>query len=318
MAPKRLESDTDTTTRPRPPKRARTAQGGGPEEPVSSGASVLSQLWGRTLSKLEKLRDELAACYSEISDSPKHKLDDSRWHTLLYEVDEIFNGERCGAWSSIGTLPRSSCGEGSEPLDVADVWYMSMEELEGFCNAANPRPLDKPIVVPGQMSEKKGLRNSRLWLEKLHDRHANSSIDTQNYAGKPTSTGTKRIPTTKLHQGIETALGQQDRAITNKRLPLNGLNLRDILDEPIPEVLKLRRFGLLSSLLARGESGGILDMPAYADSSAGKHRLRKPQDDVTNCRTFNLFAQRGSWSGPHTDVLGGTWVHNLGGYKAWY
>ncbi|KAF2491318.1 hypothetical protein BU16DRAFT_468251 [Lophium mytilinum] len=124
----------------------------------------------------------------------------------------------------------------------------------------------------------------------------------------------RAIPTAEVLQRLEKA----KKHLSNDSLPYNLLNLRDVVEKPIPDILERRRFQLIPSLSDRALS------KTGPDSVAGKphtdpikNAAGEPYIDFYSCRSFNLYAQRGAVSGCHIDWLNGTWARLWTGLKAW-
>jgi hypothetical protein len=101
------------------------------------------------------------------------------------------------------------------------------------------------------------------------------------------------------------------------RLPWNFLNIDgSILDQ-------------MSSPTAMHDCLRILDTLCEADKRrlSPKFGFGKPYDqpesktffaDVESCRRFIILGEKGTFSGNHTDILGGTWILGLCGIKLWW
>lgn len=87
----------------------------------------------------------------------------------------------------------------------------------------------------------------------------------------------------------------------------NLLDLKDYAKRQKPMFLQAQRLQLLATLDAQEQNGW---------GNAGKETLERTID-VSSCNAFNLLASATSFTRPHVDSLGGTWVRCLQGIKAW-
>lgn len=101
------------------------------------------------------------------------------------------------------------------------------------------------------------------------------------------------------------------RMIRTKSKMWNGSNLLDLenLTNAIkPGLTRLLRFRLLNFI--------VHELKAKFTGQTGKQTFLTPFD-VGSSESFEIFGFQGAFSGPHLDVLGGTWVRNLFGTKLW-
>ncbi|GME34760.1 histone-lysine n-methyltransferase ezh1 [Neofusicoccum parvum] len=144
--------------------------------------------------------------------------------------------------------------------------------------------------------------------ERLEDRYSRVHFHVQDPALPATGTSVRRM---KFEDVAGSLLAGSSKELDNASPPLNLLNLRDFLALPEPQFLRASRFQLLPTLDARIESAVTLE-----DSSAGK-RITTRYSDLASCSRFLLYASRGAVSGPHVDLLTGTWVQVVSGRKVW-
>lgn len=96
----------------------------------------------------------------------------------------------------------------------------------------------------------------------------------------------------------------------------NLLNLRAIGDAAQPAFIQQPRMQVLKELL--GRISGDVGKPTTSDNvTASSDTLPSTPIDVESCLHFGIFGMTGSFSGPHLDILSGTWVRCLDGVKAW-
>lgn len=99
--------------------------------------------------------------------------------------------------------------------------------------------------------------------------------------------------------------------ITTDSLPYNLLDLDgQHLDIKGPELLNCVDARLLPNLLSRLKDS--IKTPA-----AGKKRFPTDLNEIDSCCSFFICGQRGTFSGLHMDMLGGTWVKCIRGQKIW-
>lgn len=96
---------------------------------------------------------------------------------------------------------------------------------------------------------------------------------------------------------IEDEVAEPSTYIANSA-PMNLLNLRDLAQAQKPVVFEHPRWRLMQ----------MLDRVATNDP--GKQMTHQPSD-IISCEAFNLLASTGSFSRPHVDYVGGTWVRVL-------
>ncbi|RDI78824.1 hypothetical protein Vi05172_g11210 [Venturia inaequalis] len=98
-----------------------------------------------------------------------------------------------------------------------------------------------------------------------------------------------------------------------KSLPWNWLNLNgnlfDDIDAPTDAHECLQALNDI-----------VDDIQPWEVSASTKETFGKPSDDgdVQACLRFNILGEKGTFSGAHVDILGGTWLLCLEGVKLWW
>jgi hypothetical protein len=162
---------------------------------------------------------------------------------------------------------------------------MDAEHLKQFATT-HVSAFQLPILIRKGESNLRGLTLPR-YLQRLADRlgHKDLSIVRPNSAG---------------HMQQREALSSNDVPGLAER-PIFGMNALDLADFtaiPGPDFLHDERFQLLDILVCRLN---------------GMHKT----SDIKGCLRFNILGCEGAFSGPHCDILSGTWVQNIDGVKLW-
>jgi len=231
-------------------------------------------------------------------------------------------------WAQIGTQEHSPLGKGSVTMmNDADVWYMTPKEVEVLINTHNP--IRKCLVIRKSWDDVSNDDNIERFLQCLTIKFGSGSVEVQDLSGD--SKHPKQIRCRDYVQTLRTSQGKQV-SLSKDSLPLNLLNLKatPITGEDVFSTIisaHYVRFDLLDTLCQRAE--GTLKQKTFKPgtdhippSNAGKAKrhpiIHGREIDLQSCLTFGLFAQRGSYSGWHVDVLNGTYVTCKAGLKAWF
>ena len=254
-------------------------------------------------------------------------LDLDQMHSLL----EAWNPARHKVktpWAQIGTPADSLLGSGSAALQDTDVWYLTSQEFAALTNRREP--IRKCIVIRESWADVADDGKIDNFLRILTAYFSPTTVEVQDLSGREKHP--KCVRCTQYAQDILASLNNET-SLSKNNPPLNLLNLkakpilgRDVFAEIISE--HFTRFKLLDVICQRAESTAKVmtlntakpdHLPA---TNAGKAK-RAPavfgrEIDLQSCLTFGLFAQRGSFSGWHVDVLNGTYVSCIAGLKAWF
>jgi len=231
-------------------------------------------------------------------------------------------------WAHIGTTTDSILGNGSAELQDADVWYLTSQEFETLMSRGEP--IRKCLVIRESWTDVADEGKIEAFLHILAAYFSPTTVEVQDLSGEVKHP--KSVPCTDYVREIMASINNET-SLSKLNPPKNLLNLkakpivgRDIFAEITSE--NFTRFKLLDVICQRAESTAKAmtsktvkgdELPA---TNAGKTK-RAPtvfgrEIDLQSCLTFGLFAQRGSFSGWHVDVLNGTYVTCIAGLKAWF
>ena len=231
-------------------------------------------------------------------------------------------------WAHIGTPADSVLGKGSADLQDADVWYLTSQDFASLMS--RKEPIRKCIVIRESWADVADKGKIEAFLHILTAYFSPTTVEVQDLSGQEKRP--KRFHCTEYARKILTSLNNET-SLSKGDPPLNLLNLkakpilvRDIFAELTSE--DFTRFKLLDIICQRAETTAkrMTINPTKQDhlpaTNAGKAK-RAPtifgrEIDLQSCLTFGLFAQRGSFSGWHVDVLNGTYVTCIAGLKAWF
>ncbi|OJD33798.1 histone-lysine n-methyltransferase ezh1 [Diplodia corticola] len=252
--------------------------------------------------ELTSLAQEMHRCLQTLSDDG---LKETRWEEMLqFGMHQITNR----TWAKEYHIPPDMADYHLPSADSADVLLATMDGLRQM--VAGSRLLIKPVLVRGNPDELSYYESFQSeFIERLGDYSCGGGfLDVQD-------------PTLPVWQPSARQMRFEDVAdmlragssgkLDNARPPLNLLNLRDFLELPLPQFLRASRFWLLRTLDHLVESA-----TAPECSHMGKRAVAR-SSDLASCSRFLLYAARGAASGPHVDLLTGTWVQVLSGLKLW-
>jgi len=232
------------------------------------------------------------------------------------------------SWAQIGTLKDSTLGASSVALQDADVWYLTPQEFATLTSRGEP--IRKCLVIRESWTDVADEGKIETFLNTLTALFGTTTVEVQHLSGQEKRP--KCVCCTEYVQKIRASLND-GASLSKDKPPLNLLNLkakvirgRDIIAEITSE--NVARFKLLDAICQRAESTakGMTLNHAKQDNlpatNAGKAKRASTilgrEVDLQSCLTFGLFAQRGSFSGWHVDVLNGTYVSCMAGLKAWF
>jgi hypothetical protein len=223
-------------------------------------------------------------------------------------------------WAQIGTQEHSTLGKGSMDLNNADVWYMTCTE---FANLVKRRDLiRKCSVIRESWDPVSDEGKIESFLDNLTLMFGTSSVEVQDLDSNKKTT---LLPCKKYVQTIRDS-SKNKLPLSRSSPPLNLLNLKaaPIAGEDVfakATSANPSRFNLLNAICYRAECTLVEETYHSPPSNAGKTKRRATilgqEIDLQSCLTFGLFAQRGSFSGWHVDVLNGTYVTCIAGIKVW-
>jgi hypothetical protein len=167
----------------------------------------------------------------------------------------------------------------------ADLIILEADHLEQFATA-NDSAFQVPILVRSGASNLKGMTLSK-YLQRLSDRLGSKDLAIV----RPSSEGSVQRRATLPSNDIP-------GLVTDPIFGMNALDLVDFTNVSGPDFLNNDRFQLLDVLVYRLQ---------------GMHRT----SEIKSCLRFNILGCEGAFSGPHCDILSGTWVQNIDGVKLW-
>lgn len=210
--------------------------------------------------------------------------------------DEASHHELAIRWVERARLPRigdvNDIRRGNADVDLV---RLSDRELGDLLDAGHT--IDLPVILRDQLHERsrpdiRGYMNEMI--------RSGERVEVQRCGAQ----ATKRIAARQALDAFEVELSAPTRYAADT-FPTNLLNLRDLAEVRKPAFLENGRWRLLKVLNRR------------ARSDAGKQTTSRPTD-ITSCESFNLLASICSFSKPHVDMMGGTWVRVVNnGLKAW-
>jgi hypothetical protein len=232
------------------------------------------------------------------------------------------------SWAHIGTPTDSILGKGSADLQDADVWYLTSQEFRTLISRVEP--IRKCLVIRDSWTDVVDTGKIEAFLRILTAYFSSTTVEVQDLNGQEKHP--KPVPCTDYVRDIMASVNNAT-SLSKQNPPKNLLNLKSkpILDrDDFAEIASedFTRFKLLDVICQRAESTAkqMTTKTAKPDrlpaTNAGKAK-RAPtifgrEIDLQSCLTFGLFAQRGSFSGWHVDVLNGTYVTCVAGLKAWF
>lgn len=89
----------------------------------------------------------------------------------------------------------------------------------------------------------------------------------------------------------------------------NALSMQRNLSTNLPFFMQTKHFSLLHRLIKSCKAG--------VEGKADK-QTHLTAFDVSSCEGFEILGFGGAFSGPHRDIMGGTWLRNLFGTKLWW
>jgi hypothetical protein len=245
------------------------------------------------------------------------------WKNHLEQMNSLLTNIR---WAQISTQPDSHLGKGSVSMDDADVYYFTPSEFQLLIKKSIA--IRKCVVIRESWDDISNQGKIPTFLQHLQRMFSTATLEVQDISSG--NKGTNRLRCSEYVETIQERLGKK---LSNESLPLNLLNLKakavpnkDSFEDIIPA--DLARFNLLDVICERGE-GALKSMdldehrrtsnlpPSYAGKAKYPPTIYRRVIDMQSCRTFGLFALRGSFSGWHVDVLNGTYVSCVAGLKAW-
>jgi hypothetical protein len=284
--------------------------------PDPTSPNLVDKMQARYSTILEDFHAQVTSCLERYQGRK------TVWKTHLTQMSLLLANVH---WAQIGTEKDSPLGLGSVAMEDADVWYLTPKEFE--CLIESCDPIRKCLVIRQSWDDVSDQGKIETFLQHLQRMFGTSTLEVQDISGE--AKGTKHVSCDEYVAKIQYRLGEKVD-LSNENLPWNLLNLKakavpgkDGLEDII---LDLARFNLLNVVCERGE-GALksmeLDEHQRADfSHAGKAKhppiIYRRAIDMQSCLTFGLYAQRGSFSGWHVDVLNGTYVTCLTGLKAWF
>lgn len=231
------------------------------------------------------------ACHVQIEGWPEHMRTQIRetFHSAISIADASSDQTLC-AWVKnlkLATLATDDVESEQNDKEVgADALLMSSETFAR--RQACGDTFKKPVVIRESFADS-GKYALDAYGDRLKQCIGETSIDVQGDDGPEIADVSKFID--QLWEGQ----------------PCNALSLPDLARAIEPELVRTKRFQMLSNLTFRA-------------SARSRQSTAKPVRycDIDSCQNFNILGGRGAFSGAHVDALNGTWLRNLFGTKLWF
>lgn len=227
-----------------------------------------------------------------ISDN---SVDGDRWDQL---IEEAAQGQDIDEWikplrhASIIHVTRAECTP-TQADQTYDVMQLDWDTFKAF--AKQRTVFTTPLIIKEAFADS-GDYSKEAFADILESSFPGGLINVKReFVGDPEATRTAKVV-----RMIRTKSKMWNRS--------NLLDLENLTNAIKPGLTRLPRFRLLNFI--------IHELKANFTSQTGKQTVLTPFD-VGSSESFEIFGFQGAFSGPHLDVLGGTWVRNLFGTKLW-
>ncbi|KAF2241500.1 hypothetical protein BU26DRAFT_571657 [Trematosphaeria pertusa] len=239
---------------------------------------------------------------------------------LYNDLQDIMDENRNGYWKEVDSLlslrTQNPSASTSSKLRVL---VTTTDELDNACHESGWKLPDNVGALLLRNAHKNPAFDIGAFATAMDRSYPNTKLEGQDYQeGQGNNVFYDRKEYLQRYNLRMKA--HEYRRIRADDLPRNIINLTgDILRSVSePQAIRSLRWDLLDLLYQRLHSE---KREFYSDKGnlAGKeHSMLNWIHDLSACHRFCLFADRGAPSVQHVDLLNGTWVTCLSGYKLWF
>lgn len=266
----------------------------------------------RTNAKLDELRSELSQASEYLasftSDAPRVV------QGFKNNVEWLQPDER---WPIVDTVDTMGQAKGATVLycNVQDYASLSRKDMARYRFIVIPKFHNRALL--GQQ-----LEQLKLTIGTQNPKHA--YVNVQEYVGE--TAGVTSRTTEEAVERIEEMLEREETGVSRPlvgrvgelgdRLGWNFLDMFGLLLQPVTSPTAVHtNLEILYRLLDVLRQNNINGISKDTETTLELQRL---YNDVFSCIRFLILGERGSFSGNHMDILGGTWVMSVTGRKLWW